>query len=258
MKKFNKRTYEERVYGKVYRTLNYLNPASTVDILEQMKTKYANQDVENIMIGGISNTLFSYSERNREFDRIQTKAYYEAIIADYHEDFQLMLEQPYAYLWDYTNRIIDLPTRSSGYVFTDEDIPFLSLALKGIVPLYGEYINFQANEVEFFLQLVEQGLNPSFYITHEDPSALLYTNSSHIYSSKYDRYDEMIQTYHEDLKAVHDQTKDSMIDDYERLGGVTKVTYDNGAIVYVNYEENPSVIDGHTIEGLSYKVVANH
>lgn len=258
MKKFNKRTYEEGVYGKVYRTLNYLNPESTVDILESMKARYSKQNIENIMIGGISNELFSYSERNREFDRIRTKEYYESIIADYHDQFNLMLEQPYAYLWDYTSRIIDLPTRSSNYVFTDEDIPFIALTLKGIVPLYGEYTNFQANQVEFFLQLVEQGLNPSFYITHEDPSELLYTNSSHIYSSKYDRYDEMIQTYYEDLKAVHEQTKDSMIHEYERFEGVTKVTYDNGTIVYVNYEEDPSVIDGQTIEGLSYKVVANH
>lgn len=258
MKKFNKRTYDEGVYGQVYRTLNYLNPQSTVNILEQMKQKYAKENVEHLMIGGISNELFSYSEGNKEFDRIQTKELYESIIADYHHDLQLMLEQPYAYLWDYTSRIIDLPTRSSNYVFTDEDIPFLALTLKGIVPLYAEYTNFQANQVEFFLQLVEQGLNPSFYITHEDPSDLLYTNSSHIYSSKYDRYDEMIQTYDEELKDVHEQTKGSMIHDYERVDGVTKVTYDNGTIVYVNYQEDHVEIDGQTVEGLSYKVVTDH
>jgi hypothetical protein len=258
MKKFNKRTYDEGVYGKVYRTLNYLNPQSTVNILEQMKQIYAKNNVENIMIGGISNELFSYSEGNKEFDRIQTKEHYESIISDYHSDFHLMLEQPYAYLWDYTSRIIDLPTRSSNYVFTDEDIPFIALTLKGIVPLYAEYTNFQANQVEFFLQLVEQGLNPSFYITHEDPSELLYTNSSDIYSSKYDRYDEMIEEYYKELKAVHDQTNGSMILDYERINDVTKVTYDNGTIVYVNYQEDDTIIDGQNIEGLSYKVVTNH
>lgn len=258
MKKFNKRTYEEEVYGKVYRAFNYLSPDSSQEVMEKMKEEYLDNEIENITISGISNKLFSYSEGNREFDRIHTKNYYESIISSYHQSFNLLLEQPFSYLWNYTDRIIDLPTRSSDYVFTDEDIPFLTLVLRGIVPLYAEYTNFQANQIEFFLQLVEQGLNPSFYITAEDPSELLYTNSSHIYSSMYERYEEMIKDYYHELKEVYDQTEGTTISDYERTNGMTKVTYANGTIIYVNYAEEARELDGVTVEGLSYKVVSNH
>ena len=258
MKKYNKQAYKENVYGKVYRSFNYLNPQSSADIMEKMKKEYEDNAIDNIMISGISNELFSYSEGSKEFDRMKTKEYYESIVADYHNNFNLLLEQPFSYLWDYTNKVIDLPMKSSNYVFTDEEIPFLALTLRGIVPLYSEYINFQANQQEFFLQLVEQGLNPSFYITYEDPSKLLYTNSSHIYSSKYDRYDEMIQDYYGELQQVYEQTAGSMIQDYHRSNGVTKVTYDNGTIIYVNYQQQDVQFDGLTIKGLSYKVVQDH
>ncbi|WP_245308294.1 DUF5696 domain-containing protein [Halalkalibacter urbisdiaboli] len=255
MRKFNKRTHTDDVYGKVYRTFNYLNPKSSEDIMERMKENYTKNDVENVMISGISNELFSYSEKSNEFDRISTKTYYESIITDYHDNFNLLLEQPFAYLWENTTSFIDLPANSSDYVFTDEDIPFIALTLKGIVPMYSEYINFQANQVEFFLQLVEQGLNPSFYITHEDPSNLLYTNSSHIYSSKFERYEDVIREYYTELKEVHDVTNGSIIVGYERSNNVTKVTYENGTIIYVNYRDYDVSIDGQTINALSYKVV---
>src|SRR5690625_3672366 len=258
MKKFNKRTYNDNVFGKVYRNFNYLQPESSVVLMEKMQEEYEKNNVENIMISGISNELFSYSEKNKELDRIHTKDHYESIVSNYNQNFNLLLEQPFSYLWEYTDKVIDLPTKSSDYVFTDEDIPFVSLVLRGIVPLYSEYTNFQANQEEFFLQLVEQGLNPSFYITEEDPSALLYTNSSHIYSSMYERYEEMIKEYYHELKEVYDQTNGSIISDYERTDGITKVTYENGTIIYLNYEEEAGTLDGVTVEGLSYKVVQNH
>ncbi len=257
MKKFNKRTYDEEVYGKVYRKFNYLHPQSSVNIMETMLDEYQKEEIDNIMIGGISNTLFSYSEGNREVDRISTKRHYQSLIDSYSDSFNLLLEQPFAYLWDQTDALIDLPTRSSNYVFVDEDIPFLSLTLKGIAPLYAEYVNFQANQEEFFLQMIEQGLNPSFLITYESPAMLMNTNSSHIYSSQYERYQDMIQEYYQELAAVHAQTNGSVIVDYQRDGLVTKVSYANGVDVLLNYAEQPNTVNGHLIEPLSYKVVSS-
>ncbi|MCZ0702152.1 DUF5696 domain-containing protein [Natronobacillus azotifigens] len=255
MRKYNRRTHREEIYGNVYREFNWLHPRSTVNIMETMINQYERNDIENLLISGISNELFSYSEGNREFDRITTKNYYEPLIQQYNENFHLLLEQPFSYLWNQTEAIIDLPISSSDYVFVDEDIPFIALTLSGIMPLYAEYANFQANQERFFLQLVEQGLNPSFLITHESPADLINTNSSYIYSSQYERYEEMIQEYYRELEAVHNQTAGAFIVGYDRQGGVTKVTYDNGVEVFVNYQEQPISREGHLIEALSYKVV---
>jgi homoserine trans-succinylase len=61
-------------------------------------------------------------------------------------------------------------------VYEDESIPFLSMVLKGVMPVYSEYVNFEANKQEFFLKMVETGTYPSFYITKESSANLIYTN----------------------------------------------------------------------------------
>ena len=257
MKKFNKRTHEEKVYGNVYEGFQFLHPESTMKILERMNKEYEKANIDNVMIGGITNHLFSYSDGNKEQDRIKTKSIYEEVITDYDERFNLLLEQPFSYLWDKTEALIDVPISSSNYVFTDEDIPFISLTLRGLVPMYAEYTNFQANQEEFFLQLVEQGLYPSFYITDENPSALKNTNSSDIYSSEYERYEEMIPSYHEELQTIHETVGDAVIINHEKKETITKVTFSNDTIIYVNYADEVQEIDGYTLDGLSYKVVTN-
>lgn len=257
MNKVNRRTYTEEVFGNVYDEFNYLHPASSANIMEKMLDVYLDEEIENITISGISNTLFSYSKGNKEFDKSSTKNYYESIVESYSDRFNLFLEQPFAYLWDQTNAMLDVPLNSSNYIFTDEDIPFIALTLKGIVPMYAEYVNFQANQEAFFLQMVEQGLNPSFLITHESPANLINSNSSHIYSSEYTRYEEMIQEYYDELLAIYNQTEGAVISSYEREGSITRVGYENGVEIILNYSNNPQTIEGQKIESMSYKVVNN-
>lgn len=257
MRKFNKRRYEEEVYGNVYDTFNYLHPDSTEKLLMDLQEDYLDQDIQGVMLSGITHTLFSFSEGSREYDRITTKNTYQPIVESYNEQFNLVLDQPFSYLWDNTKAFVNAPMASSNYVFTDEDIPFLALVLKGVMPMYSEYINFQANQEEFFLQLVEQGINPSFLITEEAPQALINTNSSWVYSSSYDRYEETINAYYDELSAVHAEVKGAQIDNYERAGKLTTVTYDNGIVVHVNYSDQALNIGTETVEPLSYKVVTN-
>jgi hypothetical protein len=254
VRKFNKRDYEEEVYGKVYRTLNYLMPEKSKEVMKDSEESFKENNVENIMLSGISNILFSYADDDTEMDRVSTKTAYESIVSDYDKSFNLALEQPFAYLWKYTNAIIDMPVESSSYVFTDQDVPFFAIALKGIIPMYSNYTNFQANQKEFFLKLVEQGVYPSFLNTYEDPSELINTNSSNIYSSKFDRYRETINTYYNELKAVNDKIKDAAIVSHTRGNGLTKVEYSNGITIYVNYNEDSVTDGGITVEARSYKV----
>jgi len=122
--------------------------------------------------------------------------------------------------------------------------------------MYSEYINFEANKQEFFLKLAEMGINPSFYITYEDPAGLQYTNSSDLYSSKYSVYKEYILSYYKELKEVHDKTEGAMITDHKQYAnGLTVVTYDNDIKVYVNYSTTAAIqADGYEIEPMSFKV----
>ena len=102
--------------------------------------------------------------------------------------------------------------------------------------------------------MVESGMYPSFYLTWEDSSQLIYTNSSNLYSLEYDSYRDTIVEYDTQLRALAEMTGDACIENHEVLkNGLVKVSYDNGVVIYVNYTETALSADGLTVDALSYK-----
>ncbi len=255
VKKNNKRLYEENTYQTVYEEMLYLTPTRSSYFLNKLTGQYTKKGIIRIALAGISNALFSYSYGGSYYSRSNTMEAYEAAVDKADQSLELVLEQPFSYLWNNTEAFLDMPVGTSDYNFTDEDIPFLSMVLKGILPMYSDYVNFEANEKEFFLKLVETGVYPSFYITEEDSSKLIYTNSANIYSSKYDTYKEQIVKYTKELQAVNDAVLDACIVSHERLdNGVTVVGYSNGINIYINYSSEEQTVNNVVIDAMSYKV----
>lgn len=255
IKRNNKRLYEEEVYMDVYRKFKYMTPEKCENVLKSMTEEYTDAGINNITVAGITDNLFSYYYSGTYYTRLETAEIFERIAKETDEYMNVMLEQPFAYLWKYTDAFLDMPSSSSNYMFEDAEVPFYAIALKGIVPMYSEYVNFEANKKEFFLRLVETGVYPSFYITYKDSSELIYTNSADIYSSKYSVYKQEIISYANELSALNAKTEGATISDHERIGdNVVVVTYSNGVKVYVNYADEKAEVDGVTIDAMSYKV----
>lgn len=254
MKMVNKRTFEMEVNGQVYDLFYYQLPARAESALKSFVQDYTAEGVNNLALAGISNTLFSYSYRGSYYSRRDSMVSLQNAVAYADEYCQMLLETPNAYLWQYTDAFLDMPLGSSDFLYVDQDIPFLSIVLKGIVPMYSDYVNFEANKHENFLQMVESGMYPSFYLAHEDSSKLIYTNSSGLYSLEYETYIDTIISYDKALRQLAQQTYDAVIVCHETLeAGVVKVSYSNGVVIYVNYNEYDVTHDGLTIEALSYK-----
>lgn len=254
VKKVNKRRLEIQTRDYVYDTFNYLLPNRSDYNLDKFVKSYTAKGVDNLAVAGITGNLFSYSYSGSYYDRLFTADAYESSIADISKQTSLILEKPFAYLWNYTEAMIDMPLGTSDFMYEDEEVPFFSIVLKGIVPMYSEYVNFEANKQEFRLQMIESGVYPSFYVTYEDSADLIYTNSADLYSTKYSSYKDTIIEYDADFRQVAALTGDAMIVRHEKLAeGVNKVTYDNGVVFYINYNQDAVTVDGVTIEGLSYK-----
>ena len=255
MKMVNKRTFEMEVNGQVYDLFYYQIPARAQENLEAFAEDLAGEGVNTLALAGISDTLFSYSYRGSQYSRRDAMYRMTEAVANASELCSLVLETPNAYLWQYTDAFLDMPLGSSDFLYVDQDIPFLSIVLKGIIPMYSDYVNFEANKTENFLQMVESGMYPSFYLAHEDSSKLIYTNSSGLYSLEYETYVDTIVSYDGALRQLAEQTYDAYIVSHETLAtGLVKVSYSNGVIIYVNYNDYAATADGLTIEALSYKV----
>lgn len=255
MKMVNKRTFIKEVRGQVYDTFYYLLPGYSSQNLLRFAEETGSKGVGNIAVGGITETLFSYSSKGSYYSRTDTMDIYIDAVTEASEKCSLMLETPNAYLWRYSKGFLDMPLSSSDYLYLDQEIPFFSMVFKGIVPTYSGYVNFEANKTENFLKMVESGMYPSFYITAEDSSKLIYTNSRNLFSLEYTSYRDTIVEYDAALRAVAEKVSGAFITDHEVLdNGLVKVTYDNGVRIYVNYTETALTADGLTVDALSYSV----
>ena len=256
VKRVDKRVFKEDTYMEVYPQFMYQIPRRSYSLLTSLGKEFKEEALTGMALSGITNMIYSYSYSGHMFSRKSTMDSYLQTLCELEDSLDLYLEQPFSYLWNQTNAFLTMPTGSSSYIFIDEEIPFLSIALKGVIPMYSDYINFEANKKEFFLKLVEMGIYPSFYVTKKDSSYLIYTNSSDIYSSQYDIYKDEIIRYSKELEKIYEYTKDSYITGHERRdNGITIVTYDNGVKLYINYSQQEEDTDGETIPAMSVKVV---
>lgn len=255
IKKLDESVYKENTYKEIYEYFNFQTPSKAIDRLNSAVKSYLKDDMKNIALTGISDHLFSYNYNGKQYSRVDTLNAFQESISTIDEQMNLALENPLSCYWTNTESILDMPVNSSNYIFTDEEVPFLSMALKGVIPMYGAYTNFEADSSRFFLELVETGIYPSFYLTREDPVDLLYTNSSDLYTSRYEVYRPEIIQYYQELKAVNDQVKDAYITDRVRHdNNVVEVSYSNGVKIYVNYSQKAVTMDGVSVDAMSYVV----
>lgn len=255
VKKINKRKYEEQTYKDVYETFNYVTPSRAAENAGKFMKKMTAAGVDGLCLTGITSELYSYTYSGTDYTRHDTADSYRTTVAQMSDNARLIMEEPFAYFWADADAFLDMPLYTSNYFYEDEFVPFLSMVLKGIMPVYSDYVNFEANKQEFFLKLIETGTFPSFYITKESSAELIYTNSCDIYSSEYSSYANLIETYYDELKEIAKMTEGATISHHELKGGVTEVTYSNGVRIYINYAETPVQADGMTLEAMSYRIV---
>lgn len=255
MKMVNKRTFKQEVNGQVYDTFYYLMPGRSSRNITALSDELGKREISNLALAGITDTLFSYSSKGSYYSRTDSMDIYADAVNDADVKCSLIMETPNAYLWRYSDAFLNMPLSSSDYLYLDREIPFLSMVLKGVVPMYSEYVNFEANKTENFLRMAESGMFPSFYVAAENSSKLIYTNSSDLYSLEYSSYRSTIAEYDAALRELAGSINGACIIKHEVLdNGLVRVTYDNGAAVYVNYTESELSADGITVNALSYAV----
>ena len=237
------------VYGKFYYLLPELSAENIGSLAESLKAA----GIRSMAVGGINERLFSWSKKDTYHTRQEALDLYAGALSGVRErGMGLSMEAPLGYQLRYVDTYLNAPLDTSEYFVFDDEVPFLSIVFRGVLPVYGNYVNFEANKTEFFLQMVETGTYPSFYITQESTSALIYTNSNDLYSTGYASFRDTIIEYDRALRALAEVTGGSGIADHEILGDLRRVTYENGAVVLVNYGAEAAEIDGITVEPMSY------
>lgn len=232
---------------------NVLQPSSTRKQFEHEISSFKKNGMENIALDSIGATLFSNYGKSAS-TRSQSMETYESMLSQ-HASGNIALYRPNQYLWKYTDRMMDMPMNSSGFLLETEQVPFLQLVLKGYVDYYSPASNFYANPQEELLRMIDYGSYPSFFLTNEDPIKLLNTGSSWLYTSQYSVWKDQIvkqyQTITDALQPVANATFDKREEVQE---GVFRNRYSNGTVIYINYAVDAVTVDGIPIPAQGFLV----
>ena len=243
-------------YKKMYPYTYYVPPQISVESSQSLLSPLRDAGWKSVQLSGITSLVSDYKMDKLYHSADESMALYAAICEEYSRSMQLSLAGANAYLWPYASCLTDVPIADSQFLLSKESVPFLSIVLSGQIPHFAEYTNFQADERQFFLRLVEQGAFPSFILTMESPSLLVNTNSSNLYSTEYKLYREMILSWARELGSVYRSIRGASIVDHVISGSTRRVTWSNGTVVYLNFGNTPAVIDGVELDAMAYKVVA--
>ncbi len=152
------------------------------------------------------------------------------------------------YAVPYSNYITDLNIDVKAVNIIDESVPFYQIALHGLVNYSGSAINLSADQTNMILKSAETGAGLYYSFMYAPTSDLQDTDFTQFYACSFmdwkDTAIELYNKFEENLGDVYDQ----YIVGHEKLSnGVYKTTYENGKVVYVNYNYADYEHEGITI-----------
>lgn len=258
LKKVDSNTFSLPIYGWIYSEFQYLSPVKTLELAKSVAGAFEAREVPGVSLSGLTRLVTDFKYRQTYYDSGECADLYSQSAAAFASGMPVLLSEANAYLWQYAGALTDMPIAGSDYMFTAQEVPFMAIALSGQIPLYTEYVNFQANTKRYFLNLVEQGARPAFLITAEDPIKLQNTDADNIYSSQFSLYEDLIVEWYEKLSELHALIGSAAIDSHVRQGDLVTVTYDNGLTIYCNYGSEAVIVNGtYAIAPNGYKAVIN-
>ncbi|MDQ1913400.1 DUF5696 domain-containing protein [Paenibacillus sp. GD4] len=125
-------------------------------------------------------------------------------------------------------------------LFVDEAVPFLQIALHGLVSYTSDWSNLRDQYQEEFLRSIEYGAYPGFIFTHADSGEMKGAYSIWYYSLNYRDWEvKALEEYQRFNEALGD-VQNKLITGHRTLAPNVKQTeYENGKKIIVNYNAEP-------------------
>lgn len=248
-----KMSYTRRDLNGNTMDIYYLIPESSYRMAKDDQSFFEDLGITGLQSGNLGHTLFSTYDDGVIYERSQGIRYYDDILSLYDG---WLLSRPNSLVYQHLNGYLDMPITNSQFDYYTDLIPLIPIILKGSLSYYTPYLNFNALGDDRLLMMVDFGINPSYVLTEEPTYEMRYTNASMFFTTEANLYQESIIGTYDWLNTALSPVINAKIEAREILQiGLSKVTYDNGVVIYVNYTNNDLIKDGITIEARGYEVI---
>ena len=153
--------------------------------------------------------------------------------------------------------VTNMPLHGNQYAIIDATVPFYQIALHGYVNYAGSPINLAYEKDQIILESAEAGAGLQFSFMNASERDLQETNYTEYYASNYDGWKERLSDVYKEYNSKMAPVMNSLIKNHEYVAdNVTKTTYENGYVVYVNFSYKSYVTpSGKFIPERDYRVV---
>lgn len=196
----------------------------------------------------MSNKLYADFTSGREVTRGEGLGRVLAVADRLAGGEKIAMYSPNQYLWQYADKMYDLPAANSQILYESDCVPFLQIVLSGCAELYGGTINTSSYSTERLLRQIEYGMAPAFALTGCESIELYNTAQSEYFSTYYadwlPQIEESCRIISEGLGAVWGH---SIVTHRCIQNGLIQVGYDNGVSIYLNYTDKALTANGVTV-----------
>lgn len=217
-------------------------------------------NIKSISLGSLGYNLPGNYKINDLKDRGEVAETYSKVAEKYSETLNLMTKGTNSYMLPYVDEIFEISNTSSKFNLADLSVPFYQMVIHGCIEYSGKPINLYGDTRQAFLQAVEAGSGMYYrwcYVPNDQVQDLWFEG---MYSLSYTSWiDEAIEMYKE-YNDLLSSTAGSFITEHENVAeNVNKVTYENGTVVYVNYNSyDYTATDGTVVKAESFAKGGNN
>jgi hypothetical protein len=213
--------------------------------------------ISNVSLGSLGSTVYSDFQNGENFsDRQQTADSIVEVLKRMDEtQSSVMVDQGNSYSLANADYVIAPPMYDSGYEMSMTDVPFLQIALHGIVNYTETAHNLSSDTSVQLLRQLETGSAPYYIFTYEENSVFLDTNFSSVYSSNFYTWkDTAVEDYKRLDSVMNGHCSDKITDHRIITDDVRATTYGDSMTVVVNYGRSDYDYNGQVVPAGGYIV----
>lgn len=198
--------------------------------------KYGNNAVT---YDDVSDNLYYDYNKSGSANRRKTADVFNKLMADSKQTVPYNVQANSSALYlNQTDWNIHMAPASSGYIFTDQDVPFYQMVFHGFFPYTSSPLNEASDIDKAKLQRLELGEVPYYRLTSELPSEIKLWFNTGLYSPRVSKWYPTILEDYREYSAEYGSLWNKRILSHEELAtDVFRVCYEGGTEVLVNYSQ---------------------
>lgn len=237
-----------------FQYLDYsVTPNSFEKYMKSYFSDYKKLEENGISIGTAGTMLYADYNRKQPVNREEAKNIVTGNIKKYASGLEMMADGGNAYVLEYTNELLNVPTYNSAYTLEDESVPFMQIVLHGYVAYSGNALNLSSDYKYQFLRSIEYGSSPLFTVAAKNTDLIKRTSMPYYYSVNWEVLKADIKQCAEDWANAYKGLSSLSIEEHRKLENDVYLTvYENGIGFYVNYSDRDITVDGVSVKAHDY------